>query len=296
MLTPLDKIFLLCYNPFATKNQKEDSTLSTKEFLNFKEISSKIRFEDVLNWLNIPFQTKGTELKGDGFIVSTEKNLFFSKDKEGPKGSVINFVAHRKHLELRAAASLLKSQFLIGEKVVTPKRDIPDLELLWDSYIQERGINPEIAKEYEVGFVSQRSIIAGRIAVKMYDREGNHIGYIGFKKEDGTWFFPKGFIRPLYNSHRLSDTNAVIITTDPFDALRIVSLDIPYVVSLLAYSMTPTQEEQLKKFKYILLLHKEPLNITSRLCSTSFIKAPTLLKPLKDMSDEELLSILKPSS
>jgi hypothetical protein len=41
------------------------------EFLNFQEISQKVSFSDLLNWLNIPFtQTQNGELKGEGFIIT----------------------------------------------------------------------------------------------------------------------------------------------------------------------------------------------------------------------------------
>ena len=268
--------------------------MSKQEFLNFKEISKSINFADVLDWLNIPYQKKDNELRGEGFIVSIEKNLFFCPENDELKGSVINFVGHYKKIELREAASLLKTQFLSKKKETKPKRDIPNLTLEWDSYIAERGIKPEIAKEYEIGYVKQRSIIAGRIAFKIYNHEGKHIGYIGYKTEDGNWFFPKGFKRPLYNVFKLEDTKSVIVTVDPFDALRIASLGYKQVVSLLANSMTAEQEEQLKKFKHILLFHKEPENIVNRLYASSYIKAPVLSKSLKEYSNEELMNLKEP--
>lgn len=267
--------------------------MAKQEFLNFKEISSKISFEDVLNWLNIPFEKKGDELKGDGFIISIEKNLFFSPTNEDVKGSVINFVSYYNGIELREAASLLKRQFLSEKEETKPKRDIPILTLEWDAYLAERGISPDITKAYGIGYVKQRSIMAGRIAVKIHNHSGEHIGYIGYKKEDDSWFFPKGFKRPLYNAHSLKDTKAVVVTTDPFDALRFISLGYTQAVSLLGNSMTTEQEEALKRFRYILLFHPEPANIVSRLYPTNFVRAPVLLKSLRNMSDEEMVSILK---
>lgn len=277
------------------RKQERSCSLSKQEFLDFNEISKAITFEEVLNWLNIPFQNKNGELRGEGFIVSIDKNLFFCPDNEELKGSVINFVAHYKKIELREAASILKTQFLSKKKETKPKRDIPNLTLEWHSYIEERGIKLEIAKEYEIGLVKQRSVVAGRIAFKIHDHFGKHIGYIGYKVEDGSWFFPKGFKRPLYNAFRLKDTKSVIVTVHPFDALRIASLGLKQVVSLLANSMTAEQEEQLKKYKYILLFHKEPENIVNRLYATSFIKAPVLFKPLKELTDQELMNLIKPS-
>ena len=270
--------------------------MTKQNFLNFAEISKDISFHDLLDWLNIPYQKNGKELKGKDFIVSVEKNLYFSTVKNNEKGSVINFLANHKNIDLREAASILKTQFLSKEKTTTNKREIPNLTLEYHTYFTDRNIKPEIFTEYEAGYVKQRSIIAGRIAFKIYDHSSNHIGYIGYKPEDGTWFFPKGFKRPLYNAHKIKDSKFVIITVDPFDALRIISLGVTQVVSLLAKSMTIEQEDQIKKFKYILLLHNEPENIINRLYSSSFIKAPALSKPLKDMTDQEVLNLIKPAS
>lgn len=268
--------------------------MSKQEFLNFKEISEKVSFEEVLNWLNIPFTKTDKELKGDEFIVSIEKNLFFSPKNENLKGSVINFLANHNGIDLREAAKLLKTQFLSDEKEHTPKRVIPNLALEHHNYLLERGITREVAEQYEVGYVKQRSVMAGRIAFKIYDSKEIHLGYIGYKVEDGTWFFPKGFKRPLYNEHRVKSSDFVIVTTDPFDVLRIISLGINKVVCLLANSMTSEQEEELKRFKKILLLHKEPQNILSRLSTECFINAPVLSMPLKEMSDQDLIGIVNP--
>lgn len=258
----------------------------SKEFLNFAEISKAVSFQELLDALNVPYKQKNGELHGDGFIVNIEKNLFFMPKNDAVKGSPINFLAYHKNIELREAAEELKKQFLKKEK--EPKREIPNLTLEWHDYMAKRGITPEIANEYEVGFVKQRSIVAGRIAFKIYDHSGKHIGYIGYKPEDYSWFYPKGFKRPLFGVYKLKDTKSVIVTVNPFDALKIVSMGFKQVVSLLANSMTTEQEEQLKRFKYILLFHKEPENIVNRLYKTSFIKAPVLSQNICDMTEEEL--------
>lgn len=268
--------------------------MSKQEFLNFAEISKTIHFKDVLDWLNITYKKKNLELRGEGFIVSVEKNLFFTPNDESLKGSVINFVSHHKQIGLREAAALLKTQFLSNQKEVKHQREIPDLSLDYHDYLAQRLIEPALAKQFEVGFVKQRSIMAGRISFKIYDHSGNHNGYVGYKYEDNSWYFPKGSKRPLYNVFRVKDTKSVIVTVDPFDALRIISMGMPQVVSLLANSMTVEQEEQLKKFKYILLFHTEPENIINRLYQTSFIKAPLLVKPLQEMTNQELMNVIKP--
>ena len=94
--------------------------MTKQNFLNFAEISKDISFHDLLDWLNIPYQKNGKELKGKDFIVSVEKNLYFSTVKDNNKGSVINFLANHKDIDLREAASILKIQFLSKEKTPSP--------------------------------------------------------------------------------------------------------------------------------------------------------------------------------
>lgn len=267
---------------------------TTQGYLNFDEISKVISFKDVLNWLNIQFTSTDKELRGEGFIINKEKNLFFSPENNEQKGSVINFVAHFKSISLRDAASMLKVQFLAKEKEHKPKRGMPELKPEWHPYLHERGITPEIAKEYEVGYITQRSVVAGRIAFKAYDHNGNVAGYIAYKEETGDWYTPKGFKRPLFGSHRLKDKRYVIVTTDPFDMLKIASCGLIQVVSLLNDSMSKEQEEELKKYRYIYLLHPKPGNIVARLFETSFVHAPVLLKSIQEMTTQEIQNI-KPS-
>ena len=85
------------------------------EYLDFADISARVPFQSLLDHLNIPYTTTETELKGEGFVISREKNLYKNPTGED-KGSVINFLAAKKALSLREAASQLKSTFLAKEE------------------------------------------------------------------------------------------------------------------------------------------------------------------------------------
>lgn len=98
----------------------------------------------------------------------------------------------------------------------------------------------------------------------------------------------------MYNFHKIKDFKSVIVTVDPFETFRIISMGITQCVSLLAKSMTAEQDEQLKKFRFVLLFHQEPENIVSRLCSFTYIKAPVLAKHLSEYTNQELMNIIKP--
>ncbi|MGV8018296.1 MAG: hypothetical protein AB2L26_08990 [Ignavibacteria bacterium] len=263
----------------------------SNEYLNFKEISDKVLFADLFNHLNILYSIKNGEIKTkDGIVVNIKKNLYFNTKDNSQKGSVINFLANYRGTDLRNAAKELKDIFLNDNQL--NQRELPVLELHYHDILRRNSISEKVALEYEVGFVKQRSIMAGKLAFKIYDRQGLPIGYIGYNEKDNSWLFPKGFKRPLYNAHRLRNNDLLVLTSDPFVAIKIVSFGITQVASLLANSMTTDQEEEIRTFKNILLLHNEPQCIVERLRYHCFIKAPCITSSFKDITKENLEQFL----
>jgi hypothetical protein len=241
------------------------------EFLNFSEISQKILFKDLLDWLNIPYSVyQNGEIRGEGFIVNPVKNLYLNP-KANDKGSVINFLAYRKGLDVRSAAQELKDHFLKEAK--PPQRELPNLELHYCKFLEDKGIPQEFAKEYEIGLVKQHSIISGRIAFKVYDELSVHTGYVAYNFQKDEWFFPKGFKRELYNIHR-TEGEEVHLTVSIWETIEILKQGLPSV-SLIGKTMTDKQAEQLARFQKIIVHHSEPDNIIVRLAKKSFVKAST---------------------
>jgi len=257
------------------------------EFLDFNEISQRIPFANVLDSLNIPYKVKGKELRGEGFIVDTGKNLYFNP-KGDDKGSIINFLHARKGGTLRDCAIELKKQFLCEPR--TPKRDIPALELdRRHATVGKLGISEESAEYFDIGYCGQKSIMAGKVAFKIIDHNNNHQGYIGINEDK--WFYPKGFKRDtLYNLFRQKQ-EAVILTVSVLDVVHLHTLGFSFVVGLMGQSATGTQFELLQRFKRILLLHPEPENIRNRLSEFAFVKAPPLGKQVREFSKEDISNL-----
>ena len=257
------------------------------EFLDFKEISQRIPFADVLDYLNIPYTSKGKELRGEGFIIDTEKNLYFNP-KGDDKGSVINFLHTRNGGMLRDCAIELKKQFLDNPK--KPEREIPTLELDHGHVeVSKLGISKEAADYFDIGYCGQKSIMAGKVAFKIIDHNNEHRGYIGLKDEK--WFYPKGFKRDtLYNLFR-TNREAVILTVSVLDVIHIHSLGFPFVVGLMGKSATSSQLELLRRFKRILLLHPDPENIQNRLTEFAFVKSPLLGKPVRELTKDNISAL-----
>jgi hypothetical protein len=238
-------------------------------YVSFEEVS-KIPFKQVLDHYNIPYSETETELKGDTFIVSKQKNLFFNPKCKDEKGSVIAYLSLHRHVSLRDAAIELKKQFQTARP--EPKREIPELELYYTPEVKELGITEETAKAYEIGLVKQKSIMAGKVAFRVYDKDGKPIGYIGFK--DGRWFYPKGFEagKHLYNYNRRNGSNFCALCPSPLAAIAYHqnSKD-GRVIGMFSQSLSDDQIELIKVFKYVMLLHPKPENILARLSKLCYV-------------------------
>jgi len=269
------------------------STLTT-EYLNFAEISKKVTFKALFDYLNISYSQKNDEIKtADGIIVNIHKNLYFNTKDEYQKGSVINFLANFKETDLRTAAKELKDAFL--SETAKPKREIPELELHYSDFLNQLSISKKLANEYEIGLVKQRSIMSGKIAFRIRDIHSNPIGYIGYNEKDNSWFYPKGFTRPLYNSHRNLESSVIFLVVNPFDSIKIISFGYPSVIALLGKSLNEEQYQtllQLDKLEKIFLLHDEPDNLIIRLSKIKYVKCCSLSNICK-LSKEEFIENLK---
>ena len=265
------------------------------EYLDFKSISEVVRFKAVFDWLNIPYTSTDKELKGDGFIVNIEKNLFIDPKNKERRGSVINFYSRQKEIDLRTAAAELKHTFMNG-KVETSNDvkpvELPDLTLEYHDMLKGYGFSKEFCEKYEVGYVKQKSIMAGKIAFRVRDRENKATGYVGVSMKDASWLFPKNFTLSVYNLHRCLSDKAVMLVVNPLDALRLISFGWNKTVAILTPSITKGQEEQLKTFKSILVIHKEPDNIITRLSSQSFVKKIVPTKELALYTKEEFAELI----
>jgi hypothetical protein len=178
------------------------------EYLNFKEISESVSFEEVLKYFDIPYTETEGELKGKGFIANKEKNVYFNPTGKD-KGSVINFVASQKNTDLRTAAALIKG--ITKKEKEEARRPIPTLELEYHPYL-EQFAPADLCKGLNVGYCKQKSIMNGRICFKV----GEH--YVGYSVEKGDWLFPKGFKRNTLWNIENCDGEKISVVCDLFVA------------------------------------------------------------------------------
>ncbi len=245
------------------------------EYLDFLDISKKVPFPLLLDHLNIPYQEKKGELKGEyeglKFIVNLKKNLFFSPTSPA-KGSVINFLSELKGENLRSSAKYIKDTFLKEHKV---KTEIPVLNLEYCDWLERNGIDEQLASFFEAGLCKERSVLSKKICFRLYDTNNKHRGYVGYDQKKKEWVFPKGSKRGdiVYNLHRKT-TDYCILVIDPLEVIHLHKIGFPYTIGLLAPSATHEQLTLIgAQFRSVLLLHPNPTNISLRLSPYCFVKA-----------------------
>lgn len=261
------------------------------QYLNFKEVSEKLNWPEVLDWLNVSYEDKGKEIRTEDIVISKQNKLFFYKKDGTEKGKalgIINYVADQKNIGLRKACEVLISVFLKEHK--DPERAIPELSLHYTAEVKALGLTEETCQRYEIGMVKQRSIMAGKIAFKLYDDQFR--GYIGKEVKKDGWFYPKGFRRNfLYNGHRISGDYCIAVP-DALACVRICQLGFPYTVATLGLAPTAEQVAEFARYRRILLIHPSPGNTLLRLSGKSFIKACEA-EITKDTTQEQIKNLFK---
>lgn len=261
------------------------------EYLNFNEICKTVPFKKILDHLSISYSETREGLKGRieniSFKVDPDRNLLFYLPS-GKYASPIQFIYDVYETPKREAAKWLKDTFLAEPK--KPKREIPELALEHHQIFDELGITDETKQAFEAGYCKKRGEMQGKIAFKVYDIQGNKTGYVGWKVKEKEWHFPKGFVRCVYNLWTANQQYA-ILTKDPFAVLYLYQLGFPYAYSLMASNLSENQEEELKRFRRILLVDNFSDNVLRRLSNHAFVKMPNLSRGLYSLDENNVKAL-----
>lgn len=187
-------------------------------WVNFRELRSKLKFEDVLRHYNVEVKRKGDQHQGfcplpkhegkrnsPSFSANLERGIFQCFGC-GAKGNVLDFACLMSGHDptdgdaLRSVAVELQEQFVPKEpspgKMPPPKPEaemsksvLPvvvnaplDFELKGlesgHEYLAKRGFTSETMRHFGVGFCS-RGILKDRIAIPLHDVAGKLLGFAG---------------------------------------------------------------------------------------------------------------------
>lgn len=127
-------------------------------------------------------------------------------------------------------------------------------------YLLGRGVDPELAQEFGVGFCS-RGMMKGRIAIPLHNEKAQLVGYLGrwahdvLPEGEERFKLPPGFRKNelVFNLHRVAGAGGtlmpalldhLVVVEGCFSVFRLHSLNVR-AVALLGSSISETQEELL---------------------------------------------------
>lgn len=263
-----------------------------ENWVDFKGIKAGVSMDALfgryqINWL----RKSGDELrgrcpihKGEGestFHVSTVKNVFHCFSCKA-RGNVLDFVAAMEQCSLRDAALKIKEWFSVdGSVAVTKKPEDVAIKVSADvvegqpavnkplkfelkgidhehAYLKDRGITPETARLFGVGFFPGKGSMHGRVVIPIHNERGELVAYAG-RAIDGSepkYKLPTGFHKSseVYNLHRVGESDSVVVVEGFFDTMKTAQSGFP-VVALMGCSLSERQKHLLvQRFKRVVLM------------------------------------------
>lgn len=295
--------------------------------LDFRRLKRTVTIEQVLaekGWLG-QMRKRGTRLAGpcpihrgdnlNAFVVHSARNIWHCFTGCDAGGDVVELARRFEGGSYKAAASYLAS--LTGTSapssvtVPAPARPFHPFtrRLTLDPaapFLQHKQIWPQIASRFEVGAFYGPGILAGCVAVRLFDPKGLPLGYAGRRLDPeqarvyGKWRFPRGMPRNrllygYHQAHPLLHRGAVLVEC-PWGVLRLAQLGIP-AVALLGTHLSPVQQALLQNLPRVIVLMDgdragriAAQAIQQELPCATVIDLPEGLDP-DDLSDQELARI-----
>src|ERR1022692_2968374 len=290
-------------------------------WVDFKAIKEAVTLGQVLDRYGVKLKRIGKELcgpcpihQGDGtrsFHANTEKNAFHCFSCQA-KGNVLDFVAAMEKCSVRDAALKLQGWFLISGTGEAPaasqkqptgsqpareeagERGAPNKPLGFrlkgidhrHPYLAQRGIDPETAEYFGVGFFSGKGSMSGKIVIPIENEAGELVAYAG-RSIDGSepkYKLPAGFKKSqvLYNLARALEedsTGAVGLVEGFFDCIKVVQAE-HVCTALIGCSLSEEQEKLLARhFRQVVLMldgdeagRKAAGDIAGRLAHTVWVR------------------------
>jgi DNA primase len=289
-------------------------------WVDFKTIKQAVTIVPVLDRYGVKLKKSGKELRGrcpihrgdgaDSFHVSTEKNVFHCFSCQA-KGNVLDLVAAMEKCSVRDAGLKLQQWFNLavanGQKPAPPVPAMkppadpqPAKEEMGDRgepnkplgfrlngidyqhpYLAGRGIDPETAEYFGVGFFPGKGSMSGRVVIPIDNERGELVAYAGraIDNSEPKYRLPAGFI----------------------DCIKVVQAE-RVCVALMGCSMSAEQEAQLaSRFRRAVIMldgdeagRKAVVEIAGRLARKMWMRVVNVPdgKQPDQLSTEELQALL----
>ena len=303
-------------------------------WLDFKAIKRGVSLQSVLRHYEVELRRSGPDQyrggcpihRGEGrdtFHANLARNIFHCFAC-GAGGTVLDLVAAMEGCTLREAAEKLQLGTApvnesvasrIGKERVTEKRR-PLLPLGFvlrgvDSthpYLATRGMQPETAAHFGVGFYTGPGLLSGRLVIPIHNAQGELVAYCGRSLEGAAprYQFPPGFRKSevLFNFHRAvaGGEPGVVVVEGFFDCLKVHQSGIRSVVALMGAVLYRSPERALTdRFREAVLMldgdatgRKASQTIANQLrrhCAIRVVELPASVQP-DQLSAETIREIL----
>lgn len=291
-------------------------------WVDFKAIKRGVNLESVLRHYAVELRRSGPDQyrgrcpihRGEGrdaFHVNLARNIFHCFAC-GASGTVLDFVAAMEGCTLREAAEKLQpgvrpingpEASLPWKERVTEKKRVP-LPLGFvlrgvdcaHAYLTARGIEPQTAGHFGVGFYAGPGLLRGRLVIPIHNAQGELVAYCGRSLDGATprYQFPPGFRKSemLFNFHRAATSGepAVVLVEGFFDCLKVYQAGLRSVVALMGAVLYRSPERALREhFRQVVLMldgdaagRKGSRIIADRLrrhCSVRMVELPANVQP-----------------
>ncbi len=264
-------------------------------WVDFKAIKQTVTISQVLDHYGVKLKKSGKELRGkcpmhqgegtDTFHVNTDKNVFHCFSCQA-KGNILDFVSAMEKCSLRDAGRKLQSWFSVapGGSAPSPSKPSDETQLATEKagergepnkplgfrlqginyqhpYLAGRGIDPETAEYFGIGYFGGKGSMSGRIVIPIENERGELVAYAG-RSIDGSepkYKLPAGFKKGqvLYNLARaLEDdsTGSVVLVEGFFDCIKVVQAE-HVCVALMGCAISEEQEALLvKHFRKVVVM------------------------------------------
>jgi DNA primase len=315
-----------------------------QRWVDFKAIKQAVPLAAVLSRYGIKLRTNGKELRGrcpihrgegdEAFHASPDKNAFHCFSC-GAKGNVLDFVAAMESCSVREAALKIADWFSVTpemrataeqpEEHTQPslatnrggESDEPNKPLGFrlkgiehdHAYLRERGIDPETAEYFGVGYYSGNGSMRGRVVIPIENERGELVAYAG-RCIDGSepkYKLPAGFRKSqvLYNLSRAREEDSMgpaVLVEGFFDCMKVTQAG-HACVALMGCSLSEDQEELLaRQFRQVVVMldpdeagRRATQEIAGRLARRMWVRVVELptARQADQCSPEELQELLR---
>jgi len=159
-------------------------------------------------------------------------------------------------------------------------------------YIRRRGIKPETAEHFGIGYFNGRGQMTGRLVIPVHNERGELIGYAGravddeLAEEEGKYKTPFSKSLVLFNLHRALEykSKVAVVVEGFFDCLKVFQAGFPYAVALMGSALSEHQEKLLvENFDRVVVMldgdeggRSATSQITARLMCKQFMRVVNL--------------------